>query len=150
MKKCIYFLLFAIAIGFSSCYPSDPEVSPFVGKWQEEPTMEENENYLGIWSYLDTWSLYTLNFQDNDTLKYSEVPNPNGNVILTWAGIHLDFHYAVVNDSMKISYKPKNSYAIVQDSFQYTTNFKSIDTILIISNFSFDGKSFKELKLRKE
>ena len=36
MKKCIYFLLFAIAIGFSSCYPSDSEVSPFVGKWQDK------------------------------------------------------------------------------------------------------------------
>ena len=33
MKNCIYFLLLVIAIGFSSCYPSDPEVSPFVGTW---------------------------------------------------------------------------------------------------------------------
>lgn len=34
MKHYIYFLLLIVIISFSACYPSDPEVSPFVGKWQ--------------------------------------------------------------------------------------------------------------------
>lgn len=34
MKRCIYFLLLVITVGLYSCYPSDPEVSPFVGEWK--------------------------------------------------------------------------------------------------------------------
>ena len=33
MRPYIYFLLLFITISFSACYPSDPEVSPFVGEW---------------------------------------------------------------------------------------------------------------------
>lgn len=36
MRPYIYFLLLLITISFSACYPSDPEVSPFVGEWQDE------------------------------------------------------------------------------------------------------------------
>ena len=35
MRPYIYFLLLFITISFGACYPSDPEVSPFVGKWQD-------------------------------------------------------------------------------------------------------------------
>ena len=48
MKKCIYLLLFAIAIGFSSCYPSDPEVSPFVGKWSARIGMVNDREKITI------------------------------------------------------------------------------------------------------
>ncbi len=36
MKNCVRSLLLLIAISFTACYPSDPEVSPFAGKWQDE------------------------------------------------------------------------------------------------------------------
>lgn len=36
MRPYIYFLLLFITISFGACYPSDPEVSPFVGKWQDK------------------------------------------------------------------------------------------------------------------
>ena len=40
MKPYIYFLLVILAIGLSACdplssYPSDPELSPFVGEWKD-------------------------------------------------------------------------------------------------------------------
>lgn len=36
MRPYIYILLLFITISFGACYPSDPEVSPFVGKWQDK------------------------------------------------------------------------------------------------------------------
>jgi hypothetical protein len=37
MKKILFAFIGAfIAISFCACYPSDPEVSPFVGKWQDK------------------------------------------------------------------------------------------------------------------
>ena len=38
MKKHVLFAFIGafIAISFGACYPSDPEVAPFVGKWQDK------------------------------------------------------------------------------------------------------------------
>ena len=37
MKKILFaFICAFIAISFAACYPSDPEVAPFVGKWQDK------------------------------------------------------------------------------------------------------------------
>ena len=48
MKNCIYLLLLAIAIGVSSCYPSDPGVSPFVGEWSARIGMVNDREKITI------------------------------------------------------------------------------------------------------
>lgn len=148
MIKKFFFCL--VCILFVSCTPN---------RYTDEFTQISKENLLGRWSCLDTWSsnenydkhLITLHFQDNDTIKYSEVPDPNANIVIAWAGIHLDYQYKVINDSLlAISYEPKSCHAYVENSFSYITECHIIDNILVISKFSFDGKCFKRIELKKE
>lgn len=49
MKKILFaFICAFIAISFAACYPSDPEVSPFVGKWSARIGMVNDREKITI------------------------------------------------------------------------------------------------------
>ena len=48
MRPYIYILLLFITISFGACYPSDPEVSPFVGKWSARIGMVNDREKITI------------------------------------------------------------------------------------------------------
>jgi hypothetical protein len=106
--------------------------------FEEAATVSPKDLLLGNWRNISSNTRRDLYFFDNDTASYGE--RPYGATIPEIVSDYGPWKYSVSEDSIIFLYEPVFPFNLVMDTFQYSTTYSIIDSILILSTFSKDGK----------
>ncbi len=108
--------------------------------FEEAATVSPKDLLLGNWRNISSNTRRDLYFFDNDTASYGE--RPYGATVPEIVSDYGPWKYSVSEDSIAFLSEPVYPFNLVKDTFQYSTTYSIIDSILILSTFSKDGKQF--------
>ena len=108
--------------------------------FEEAATVSPKDLLLGNWRNISSNTRRDLRFLDNDTAIYGE--RLHGGTVPEMVEDYGPWKYRVSEDSIAFLSEPVYPFNLVKDTFQYSTTYSIIDSILILSTFSKDGKQF--------
>lgn len=108
--------------------------------FEEAATVSPEDLLLGNWRNVSSNTRRDLRFLDNDTAIYGE--RLHGGTVPEMVEDYGPWKYRVSEDSIAFLSEPVYPFNLVKDTFQYSTTYSIIDSILILSTFSKDGKQF--------
>lgn len=108
--------------------------------FEEAATVSPKDLLLGNWRNISSNTRRDLRFLDNDTAIYGE--RHHGGTVPEMVEDYGPWKYRVSEDSIAFLSEPVYPFNLVKDTFQYSTTYSIIGSILILSTFSKDGKQF--------
>lgn len=108
--------------------------------FEEAATVSPKDLLLGNWRNISSDTRRDLYFFDNDTAIYGE--RPYGATVPEIVSDYGPWKYSVLEDSIVFLYEPVFPFNLQKDTFQYSTEYSLIDSILTLSTFSKDGEQF--------
>ena len=108
--------------------------------FSNEITTSPKDLLVGNWRNISSNTRRDLRFFDNDTVIYAE--RPYGTTVPDVVEDYGPWKYSVSKDSIVFLYEPVFPFNLEMDTFQYSTTYNIVDSILTLSNFSKDGQQF--------